>query len=150
MAETLNGLGARGTLEVGDRSYTIYRLQAAADQLGIDLPKLPVTTRILLENLLRFEDGVSVTRDQIDAVAKWDPTEEPDTEIAFRPARVLLQDFTGVPAVVDPRGAARRDGRDGRRPEQDQPAAARRPGDRPLGAGGRFWHGRRARNQRRA
>ena len=101
MAETLNGLGARGTLEVGDRSYTIYRLQAAADQLGIDLPKLPVTTRILLENLLRFEDGVSVTRDQIDAVAKWDPTEEPDTEIAFRPARVLLQDFTGVPSVVD-------------------------------------------------
>ena len=101
MAETLNSLGARGTLEVGDRSYTIYRLQAVADQLGIDLPTLPFTTRILLENLLRFEDGVSVTREQIEAVARWDAQAEPDTEIAFRPARVLLQDFTGVPAVVD-------------------------------------------------
>ena len=101
MAETLNSLGARGTLTVGDKTYAIYRLKVAADQLGVDLAKLPFTTRILLENMLRFEDGVSVTRDQIEAVAKWDPTAEPDTEIAFRPARVLLQDFTGVPAVVD-------------------------------------------------
>ncbi len=101
MAETLNSLGARGTLSVGGRDYTIYRLQAAADQLGVELEKLPFTTRILLENLLRFEDGVSVTREQIEAVARWDPAADPDTEIAFRPARVLLQDFTGVPAVVD-------------------------------------------------
>ena len=101
MAETLNSFGARGSLSVGDETFTIYRLQAAAEQLGVDLEKLPFTTRILLENLLRFEDGSSVTREQIEAVAQWDPAREPDTEIAFRPARVLLQDFTGVPAVVD-------------------------------------------------
>ncbi len=101
MAETLNSFGARGSLSVGDETFTIYRLAAAAEQLGVDLEKLPFTTRILLENLLRFEDGSSVTREQIEAVAQWDPTKEPDTEIAFRPARVLLQDFTGVPAVVD-------------------------------------------------
>lgn len=101
MAETLNSFGARGSLSVGDETFTIYRLQAAAEQLGVDLEKLPFTTRILLENLLRFEDGSSVTREQIEAVAQWDPAKEPDTEIAFRPARVLLQDFTGVPAVVD-------------------------------------------------
>ena len=101
MAETLNSFGARGSLSVGDETFTIYRLAAAAEQLGVDLEKLPFTTRILLENLLRFEDGSSVTREQIEAVAKWEPAKEPDTEIAFRPARVLLQDFTGVPAVVD-------------------------------------------------
>ncbi len=101
MAETLNSFGARGSLSVGDETFTIYRLTAAAEQLGVDLEKLPFTTRILLENLLRFEDGSSVTRAQIEAVAKWEPAKEPDTEIAFRPARVLLQDFTGVPAVVD-------------------------------------------------
>jgi aconitate hydratase len=101
MAETLNSFGARGSLSVGDETFTIYRLTAAAEQLGVDLEKLPFTTRILLENLLRFEDGSSVTREQIEAVAKWEPAKEPDTEIAFRPARVLLQDFTGVPAVVD-------------------------------------------------
>jgi aconitate hydratase len=101
MAETLNSFGARGLLSVGDETFTIYRLTAAAEQLGVDLEKLPFTTRILLENLLRFEDGSSVTREQIEAVAQWDPAKEPDTEIAFRPARVLLQDFTGVPAVVD-------------------------------------------------
>ncbi len=101
MAETLNSFGARGSLSVGDETYTIYRLTAAAEQLGVDLEKLPFTTRVLLENLLRFEDGTSVTREQIEAVAQWDPAKEPDTEIAFRPARVLLQDFTGVPAVVD-------------------------------------------------
>jgi aconitate hydratase len=99
--ETLNSFGARGLLSVGDETFTIYRLAVAAGQLGVDLGKLPFTTRILLENLLRFEDGSSVTWEQIEAVARWDPAKEPDTEIAFRPARVLLQDFTGVPAVVD-------------------------------------------------
>ena len=101
MADNLNSFGARDTLDVGGKSLTIYRLQAAADALGTDLAKLPVTHRILLENLLRYEDGTSVDRAQIEAVAKWDATAEPDTEIAFRPGRVVLQDFTGVPAVVD-------------------------------------------------
>ncbi len=101
MVESLNSFGARDRLAVGPQAYTIYRLATVAEELGIDLGRLPVTTRILLENLLRGEDGTSVTRDQIEAVARWDPEAEPDTEIAFRPARVLLQDFTGVPAVVD-------------------------------------------------
>ncbi|MEZ4501262.1 MAG: aconitate hydratase AcnA [Dehalococcoidia bacterium] len=101
MPESLNSFGARSTLEVGGASHEIYRLDAAAQALGVDLAKLPFTTRILLENLLRLEDGVGVTRDQIEAVGRWDAAAEPDTEIAFMPARVLLQDFTGVPCIVD-------------------------------------------------
>ena len=98
---SLNSFGARDTLAVGGQSYTIYRLDKAAAALGANLDALPFTHRILLENLVRFEDGVSVDRAQIESVAKWVATEEPDNEIAFRVARVLLQDFTGVPAVVD-------------------------------------------------
>ena len=90
MPESLNSLGARDRLEVGDRSYTVYRLHHAMEALGADLDRLPFTHRILLENLLRYEDGVSVDRSQIEAVAHWDPGEEPDTEIAFRPGRVVL------------------------------------------------------------
>ncbi|MBM4410133.1 MAG: aconitate hydratase AcnA [Chloroflexi bacterium] len=98
---SLNSFGARDTLSVGGQSYTIYRLDRAAAALGANLDALPFTHRILLENLIRYEDGVSVDRAQIESVAKWNPIEEPDNEIAFRVARVLLQDFTGVPAVVD-------------------------------------------------
>ena len=90
---------ARSTLKVGDRDYEIFRLRALADKY--DLDRLPFSLKILLENLLRNEDGVNVTRDDIEALASWDPEAEPDTEIAFTPARVILQDFTGVPAVVD-------------------------------------------------
>ncbi len=98
---SLNSFGARDTLAVGGQSYTIYRLDRAAAALGANLEALPFTHRILLENLIRCEDGVSVDRAQIESVAKWVATEEPDNEIAFSVARVLLQDFTGVPAVVD-------------------------------------------------
>jgi aconitate hydratase len=98
---SLNSFNARDTLEVGPDRYTVYRLDRAAEALGADLDRLPFTLRILLENLLRYEDGRSVTREQIEAVAHWKAAEEPDTEIAFRPGRILLQDFTGVPAVVD-------------------------------------------------
>ncbi|MFN8637884.1 MAG: aconitate hydratase AcnA [Dehalococcoidia bacterium] len=101
MSDNLNSFGARATLEVGGERHEIFRLDAAASALGIDLAKLPFTHRVLLENLLRREDGVGVDRLQIEAVAKWVATAEPDTEIAFMPARVLLQDFTGVPCVVD-------------------------------------------------
>ena len=101
MAESLNSLGARDTLPVGNRSYTYFRLDRAAEALGADLARLPFTHRILLENLLRFEDNTSVDRAQIEAVAKWDANGEQDTEIAFRVGRVVLQDLTGVPAVVD-------------------------------------------------
>src|SRR5687768_14739699 len=101
MPEYLNSFGARAQLEVGDERLEIFRLDLAAAALGIDLAKLPFTHRILLENLLRLEDGVGVDRAQVEAVARWDPKAEPDIEIAFTPARVLLQDFTGVPCVVD-------------------------------------------------
>ncbi|MFH2002413.1 MAG: aconitate hydratase AcnA [Planctomycetota bacterium] len=86
-------------LSVSNKEYEIHRLDAL--RKSFDLSRLPFTHKILLENLLRCEDGISVTRDDIEALASWDPKEEPNREIAFRPSRVLLQDFTGVPAVVD-------------------------------------------------
>ncbi len=95
-----NSFGARATLDVGGRSYEIFRLDAL-ENAGLSISRLPYSLRILLENLLRTEDGSVVTRDDIEALAKWDPAAMPETEIAFTPARVLLQDFTGVPAVVD-------------------------------------------------
>ncbi len=92
--------GARGTLRVGEREYEIFRL-SALEKEGVDLSRLPYSMRILLENQLRTEDGLSVTADDIRAVANWDPAAAPSDEIAFSPSRVLLQDFTGVPAIVD-------------------------------------------------
>jgi aconitate hydratase len=93
---TGNSFGSRATLRVGESSYEIHRLDAAA--AGGDLP---FSLKILLENLLRTEDGVNVTADHIRALAEWDAAAEPATEIQFSPARVILQDLTGVPAVVD-------------------------------------------------
>jgi aconitate hydratase len=94
-------LNAGGTLNVGDRAYPYFRL-AAVEEAGLTkLARLPYSLKILLENLLRFEDGRSVTRADIEALARWNPKEQSEKEIAFRPARVLLQDFTGVPCVVD-------------------------------------------------
>jgi aconitate hydratase len=93
---TGNSFGSRATLDVAGTSYLIHRLDAvpgAAD--------LPYSLKVLLENLLRTEDGVNVTAEHVTALARWDPTAEPDTEIQFTPARVILQDLTGVPAVVD-------------------------------------------------
>src|SRR3954471_12752281 len=92
--------GARSTLKVGGRTYEIFRLSALA-RAGIDVSRLPYSLRILLEDLLRTEDGVTVTREDIEALARWSPGNPLSREIAFTPARVLLQDFTGVPAVVD-------------------------------------------------
>ena len=91
---------ARGSFEVGGESHKIARLTALADR-GHDIDRLPFALRILLENLLRHEDGVSVTRSDIEALVGWQPGAKPSVEIAYRPARVLMQDFTGVPAVVD-------------------------------------------------
>ena len=93
-----NSFNARSTLKVGNRSYEIYSLAALpADKVA----RLPYSLKILLENLLRFEDGVNVTRKDIDALLNWDPKAAPSYEIAFTPSRVILQDFTGVPCVVD-------------------------------------------------
>jgi len=89
---------ARTSLKVGSRSYDIYSLQALA---GRDLARLPYSLKILLENLLRFEDGVNITRRDIEALLDWDPRATPSHEISFTPARVIMQDFTGVPCVVD-------------------------------------------------
>ncbi len=93
-----DSFGSRSTLSVGGKDYEIFRLDAVKDG---HVDRLPYSLKILLENLLRHEDGRDVTRDDIEALANWDPTAAPSTEISFTPARVVLQDFTGVPAVVD-------------------------------------------------
>ena len=91
-----NSLGARADLRVGDETYEIFRLDAVA---GAE--NLPYSLKVLLENLLRTEDGANITEGHIRALANWDPQAEPDTEIQFTPARVIMQDFTGVPCIVD-------------------------------------------------
>jgi aconitate hydratase len=96
----MNSFGSQSTLKVGDKSYEIFRLNAL-EAKGFALHLLPYSLRVLLENLLRQEDGKSVTADDIEFLAKWQANAEPAREIAFMPARVLMQDFTGVPAIVD-------------------------------------------------
>jgi len=91
-----NSFGARSTLTIGDQSYEIYRLDALPNTA-----RLPYSLKVLLENLLRCEDGTMVTADHVRALAAWDPAADHGSEIPFTPARVLLQDFTGVPCVVD-------------------------------------------------
>ena len=95
-AMAANSLGSRATLRVGEADYTIYRLDAVPAASD-----LPFSLKVLLENLLSNEDGHNVTPEHVTALAEWDPRAEPDTEIPFTPARVILQDLTGVPAVVD-------------------------------------------------
>ena len=114
-----DSFATRSRLEVGGKAYTYASLPRLGERF--DLARLPYSMKILLENLLRHEDGVTVLPEHIEAVAGWDPHREPDTEIAFMPARVVLQDFTGVPCVVDL--AAMRDAvvRLGGRPEQINP-----------------------------
>src|SRR5690348_4078164 len=95
-----DSLRTRSTLEVGGKTYAYYSLGKAAETLG-DVSRLPFSMKVLLENLLRFEDGSSVTRDDLQAMADWLKERRINREIQYRPARVLMQDFTGVPAVVD-------------------------------------------------
>src|SRR6478609_4516704 len=94
-----DSFGARGTLVVSGRRLEVFRLGALQDDF--DVARLPFSLRILLENLLRTEDGSSVTAQDIEALAAWDPAGPAAIEIAFTPSRVLMQDFTGVPAIVD-------------------------------------------------
>jgi len=98
---TTNSFGSRATLTVGGERYTVYRLGALDKQFGGNVARLPFSLKILLENLLRYEDGAIVTSDDVKALAAWDTRKTVEKEIAFRTSRVLLQDFTGVPAVVD-------------------------------------------------
>ena len=93
---SLNSLGARDTLTVGGVDHEIYRIDAVPGS-----ERLPFSLKVLLENLLRTEDGANITEAQIRALGNWDPNAEPDTEIQYSPARVVLQDFTGVPCIVD-------------------------------------------------
>ena len=94
--ESVNSFGARNTLKVGDKSYQIYRLDAVPNT-----EKLPYSLKVLAENLLRNEDGSNITKDHFEAIANWDPKAEPSIEIQYTPARVVMQDFTGVPCIVD-------------------------------------------------
>ncbi|QGU07444.1 Aconitate hydratase [Corynebacterium occultum] len=96
MTESKNSFNAKRKLEVGEKSYDYFALDAVSG-----MEKLPYSLKVLGENLLRTEDGKNVTADHINAIANWDPKSEPNTEIQFTPARVLMQDFTGVPCVVD-------------------------------------------------
>jgi aconitate hydratase len=96
----MNSFDSKSTLTSGNLAYTIYRLPALAAR-GFNLNRLPFSLKILLENLLRREDGVNVTAGDIEFLARWDAKAEPSREIAYMPARVLMQDFTGVPAIVD-------------------------------------------------
>ncbi len=91
----VNSFGAADFLEVGSKKYRYFRLNA------VESKRLPFSLKILLENLLRTEDGANITADHVTALSQWDPTAEPDTEIQFTPARVIMQDFTGVPCIVD-------------------------------------------------
>ncbi len=99
MSATTNSFDAKATLTVGDASYEIFRLDAL--QSKFDIARLPFSLKILLENLLRNEDGESIRAQDVEALATWDANDEPSKEIAFTPARVVMQDFTGVPAIVD-------------------------------------------------
>src|ERR1700758_5111680 len=96
----MNIFNARSPIKVGDKEYEIYRLDAL-DKQDISTKHLPYSLRILLENLLRTEDGRNVKKEDIRALAGWNRKSKPEKEIAFTPSRVLMQDFTGVPAVVD-------------------------------------------------
>src|SRR5581483_9631199 len=110
-----NPFGARGRLAGAEESPSFYRLATLAGYSGVDLARLPHTVKILLENLLRHCDGQRVTEDDVLALARWNPANKESRSVGFWPARVLLQDFTGVPSVVDlaaMRAAAARAGGD--------------------------------------
>jgi aconitate hydratase len=93
-------LNTRRTLNVGEKEYDYYSLSEVEKKLG-DISRLPYSMKVLLENLLRYEDGVTVSTDDIKAIIDWQKEKRMNREIQYRPARVLMQDFTGVPAVVD-------------------------------------------------
>src|SRR5919106_2235375 len=94
-----DSFGASSTLDVGGKGYEIFRLDALQEKF--DVARLPYSLKVLLENALRLEDGDSVPADTVESIATWDAKAEPSVEIPYQPARVLMQDFTGVPAIVD-------------------------------------------------
>ena len=139
-----------GHVQGGRSDVPVSPPRSPNSEHGVDLARLPFSLKILLENLLRNEDDVTVTRDDILGLARWDPKAIPNLEIAFRPSRVLLQDFTGGPAVVDlaaMRDAMKRMGDDPKKINPPQPVE---PGHRPLGPGRRGRQRARLQDQRRA
>ena len=123
---TKNSFGSQSSLKVGDKTFTIYKL-SSVEKAHPAAARLPFSLKILLECLLRTEDGVAVTEGDIKALANWNAKAEPDKEIAFTPSRVLLQDFTGVPAVVDlaaMRDAMKRMGATRRRSTRSSPSSS--------------------------
>ena len=135
-----DSLNTRSTLTVGGKTYAYYSLRQGGARRSATSRRLPFSMKVLLENLLRFEDGVTVTRDDLQAMVDWQKERRIDREIQYRPARVLMQDFTGVPAVVDL--AAMRDAMTAarRRPAEDQPAGPGPPRHRPQRDGRRVRH----------
>ena len=134
-----DSLKTRRTLTVGGKSYDYFSLEAAAQAAGLgDISRLPFSLKVLLENLVRLENGRTVTVDDIKAVGAWLKTKTSDREIAFRPARVLMQDLTGVPAVVDLAAMREAMVELGGDPEEDQSAVAGRSRHRPFGDGRQF------------
>src|ERR1035437_1719419 len=125
---TTNSFGTRDRLTVGDTTYVVHRLDRIDGSR-----RLPYSLKVLLENLARNEDGQRVTADQVSALASWDPGAARGSEIAYTPARVLLQDFTGGSMRGRPGRHARCDGCLRRRPGENQPAHPGRAGHRPLG-----------------
>ncbi|MFL6109639.1 MAG: aconitase family protein, partial [Marmoricola sp.] len=97
---SVDSFGAKGTLDVKGKAYEIFRLDAVTGE-GVDVASLPFSLKVLLENLLRTEDGANITADDIRFLGAWDSDAQPDKEIQFTPARVIMQDFTGVPCIVD-------------------------------------------------
>ena len=147
---SVDSFGTRASLSFGGRHAHYFSLAALEAKGFPGIARLPFSLKILLENLLRHEDGRFVKAADIEALARWDVKRDTVKEISFAPARVLLQDFTGVPCVVDL--AAMRDGivRLGGDPEQGEPAAAGRARDRSLGAGRLLRSGERLPAERRA
>jgi hypothetical protein len=141
----VNSFGSKSTLTVGGSDYEIFRIDTVPGH-----EKLPFSLKVLLENLLRTEDGANVTKDHIQALGSWEPTAEPDTEIQFTPARVIMQDFTGVPCIVDLATMREAVSALGGDPEKINPLAPRETGHRPLRHRRPVRHRERVRAERRA
>ena len=139
---------ARTTLDVGGRAYTVYRLGTLEESGVGSVSTLPYSIRVLLESCLRNCDGFVVTEEHVRALASYDATNVGEQEIAFKPGRVVLQDFTGVPAVVDFAALRSPDGALAGRYRQGQSADSRRLGHRSLGTDRCLWHRRRDGAQR--
>ena len=146
---TQNPFQAEATLKTKGGSYTIYRLRKLAEDRIADVDTLPYSIRVLLESCLRNVDNFIVNESDVVELANWSSGSPKAVEVPFKLGRVVLQDFTGVPAIVDLAALQERHGADGGRPEENQSSRAVRSGHRSLGAGRSVRHAAVAANQRR-